>query len=171
MSPQTLIEPRQELDSRQQFLESYASIVKIYQELVPLDNRLENHEKRLQEIKSKSHRSDEDKLEVLVIKKQVDRASELHERLDKIPEEIRKLRTKDTSNSELSVLDGEVKTLILAEKFKAEFQRDKSQLPIERRVAADAFKAIELAENEINKLRAEISGSSGIDELIKQHLR
>jgi predicted RND superfamily exporter protein len=172
MSLQTLIEPKQEkLDSRRQFLESYTSIVKIYQELVPLDNKLEDHEKRLNEIKAKpkSQITKEETQEVLDIGRQVNRAHELRERLDRIPEEIRKLRGKDTV--ELSVLDNEINALVEAEKFKAEFNRDRSRLPIEHKVATDALKAIELAESKINELRAEVSGPSGIDAFLTKHIK
>lgn len=171
MSPQTLIEPKQEkLDSRRQFLESYTSIVIIYQELVPLDNRLEGHEKRLNELKFKPQRTKEETQEVLAIGGQVNRAHELRERLDRIPEEIRKLRGKDTA-VEFSVLDNEIKALVEAEKFKAEFNRDRSRLPIEHKIAADAVKAIELAESKINELRAEVRGPSGVDAFLKQHIK
>jgi hypothetical protein len=194
MSPEThqqLIGPKHELDSHQQFLESYTSIVKIYQELVPLDKRLEGHEKRLQEIKveleampqktkdeikelamGRQGKANERQMliqELLAILSQVDRAHELHQRLDRIPEEIRKVRGKDTAAVELSVLDNEITPLVEAEKFKAEFHRDKSQMPIERRIADDATEAIKRASGLIEELRAEVSGSFGIDDLIKQH--
>ncbi len=163
-----LAEPKQEkLDSRQQFLDSYASIVKIYQELVPLESRVSSYEEKLQKIKSKPHKTQEDILEVRIIQREVDRASELHEKLNRIPEEIRKLRGKDTGAVELSVLDGEIKPLIEAEKFKAEFHMDKSQMEVERRVAANAIEAAKRAEGKINELRDEINKSSGVDDLVR----
>ena len=64
-----------------------------------------------------------------------------------------------------------IKALVEAEKFKAEFHRDQSQMPVEHKVAADAVHAIELAESAIKELRAEVSGPSGIDDLIRQHLK
>jgi hypothetical protein len=158
MSPQTLFEPKKErLDSHQQFLESYTSIVRTYQELVPLEKRAEHYNEKLQQIKSKPHKTAMDELEVRVIKNEVDRAFELHEKLERTLEEIRKLRTKDGS-VELDVLNDKIKPLIEAEKFKAQFHMDISQTEVERKAAANAIEAVERAAGRIKELRAEIIG-------------
>lgn len=167
-SPTILVEPNKEIsDSRQQFFNSYLSLLKVYQELVPLESRMPGYDKRLGELKAKPHRTEEDKQEVLIIGRQVNRAYELHDTLSKVSEDIRKQRLKDTTGVELLVLESEIKPLIEAEKFKADFNMDKSQLEIERRVASHAMEAANRTESKINELRAEIGGSSGIDALVR----